>query len=1594
MGEASNPGPRATWLSLNVGSWGRHWPWLQSQPQPVILLQEHLLLQASIPGARRAAKEAGWDMQALPATPGPHGRPTGGLACLVRKPWRAQPIQLENLPPEAAGRIQAVVVGNGGTTFTAINVYAHDAGQLQASRKNIVLRNEVATLVSACGGSPCLVGGDHQDPPEAAYGRWLGHSMLDVARSPIPTTITPASHTPRRLDYWLVNPAALAWGVQETTAPEVTAGVHLGVCLNFDSLEPEAIPTVCMHPKIAQTDPAACDHQWHDYMEHAREAWEIALHAREVDALWAIWCEAACKSLQDPALARGSPATLISKKPARRPPAAINAVGTVTQNATRLNQLAKLKLMAAEGRPQPHQQLALQKALERAGLRSPEGLSPEQANAEQLIAWAKSAAVEARKASAEEAALRREKQSEELRSQMEQPGSRIYRWLRGDTQQAICGTKLENGAWTTKPSAVAEAAIAAWKQYWCPEPDLPDVDGYLNKWWKTDSPTWHIPPLAAEDLLEALRNTNKKTAAGLDGWNANDLRMLPLQAWQDMASLLTLVEEGAPWPQGLEQAAVVLLPKNPGSGPGEQRPIALLSVIYRTWARARGKILRRELHKVLPMAVLGGKPGARVEDIVHELNTHVAYARNRGLQSAAAFLDLSKAYERIHLDLMQAACIKCGVPQCIWDPMIRMYRAPRRVRVGEAWSRQVVPRCGIPAGCPMAVQMMGIYLSPVIWQIQSLKPAPSIRTFVDDVTVWQHGIGTAIAKDVAAGVGILQEYCLDTGLVLQTAKCMIMATRKDTAGALTSQPNLAGFRLSKTVRDLGIDITWSGQEKQPVARRRREAAIQLAAQIRRLPWGVPQKALLVRSAVLAKALWGAAICPPPVAVRIAMRKHLMSAIYGSRKGIRNSAIALSLHVPGDTIDPVVTIPVAVILEFVRRIRRGFYHEQLLQELWPKQRAPGEGRDGGASKHKNPFRFVTSEVARIGWVASHPKLWITGEGTVVDISLVSFSWLQNRIWQCSKDAALKREATRQRHLQGLQYGIDEVALKAIFNSMAGEGGEGKAKRQGAARVIQQCGVWTSARGKKITEAAPLCPWCNSGIETLQHRWWECQAWRESRQRVIADPGQLDPRLPNIPAIWSCGLPIRGMVIVPKPMQGPDHTDFEVTREPVRVWTDGACIAPKDPRIRRAGWGLWIGPGHPYNSYAAVLGDEQTAYRGELRAVVAAAERFTGELQIASDNEAVVKTAMQIIEGSEMLTCIQPHSDLWLRFRNALLARHGPVQIRWVKGHRYEQGYFDEDAVGNHGADRLAEKGALLHAVSSHLVEAIKLIDGQMLNINKMQVEVLQCVLGKMSGPPVEGRPEVRTRMRSRRRPPQRQQQAQGGDHEPQQPAQGGEHEPQQPAQGGDHEPPQQDGGGAQLADDPEPAPGKGHPRSSRRRGPGRRRPPGLGVLAGPLDHDLTWLHDRIVCKKCGRAVAQKLRSRLTGQCRRTPRGAREVRNLELLLAPAPEAPLPLHEICLTDDGRVACTKCGRCVRPRTAARLASAPCAEPSNAQTRAWVRKLHGQATVPWAALHAPGNLGRGLIHRIRSALMPHAPGPPAIRRRITGKRPRPPEWG
>ena len=82
-----------------------------------------------------------------------------------------------------------------------------------------------------------------------------------------------------------------------------------------------------------------------------------------------------------------------------------------------------------------------------------------------------------------------------------------------------------------------------------------EVDGWLPL-----LPEVHLPRLSGQVLAVVVRRKSA-TAGSLDGWEWRELKVLPVTWYDELARILTKVEDVGVWPDGLLDAYIAMIPR-------------------------------------------------------------------------------------------------------------------------------------------------------------------------------------------------------------------------------------------------------------------------------------------------------------------------------------------------------------------------------------------------------------------------------------------------------------------------------------------------------------------------------------------------------------------------------------------------------------------------------------------------------------------------------------------------------------------------------------------------------------------------------------------------------------------------------------------------------------------------------------------------------------------------------------------------------------------------------------------------------------------------------------------------------------------------
>ena len=178
----------------------------------------------------------------------------------------------------------------------------------------------------------------------------------------------------------------------------------------------------------------------------------------------------------------------------------------------------------------------------------------------------------------------------------EDPLVHPYKWLRPDlvlpSPFLQCEPHLSPGGSgvLSDPSRIDEEFRRGWLPYFCRsgqrEASLEEFDCEVEGWLPL-LPEVSLPCLTGQMLADVVQRKGV-TAGSLDGWGWRELKVLPVSWFDQLARILTKVEDFGIWLGGLLDAYIAMIPKNDGDAtPLGQRPLSVLPIVYRVWASAR-----------------------------------------------------------------------------------------------------------------------------------------------------------------------------------------------------------------------------------------------------------------------------------------------------------------------------------------------------------------------------------------------------------------------------------------------------------------------------------------------------------------------------------------------------------------------------------------------------------------------------------------------------------------------------------------------------------------------------------------------------------------------------------------------------------------------------------------------------------------------------------------------------------------------------------------------------------------------------------------------------------------------------------------------
>ena len=313
------------------------------------------------------------------------------------------------------------------------------------------------------------------------------------------------------------------------------------------------------------------------------------------------------------------------------------------------------------------------------------------------------------------------------------------------------------GHLTMDPSRQLDALIKAWdKIFGRYRSQAPSTWKFIQEFGSTmKREQCDLDPLTPNDLLLTMQSL-RPSAAGLDGWRPQDLKLLGQTCpvlFQHLASLMNVCETSSKWPTSWTTGYVAMLPKKVNSeghieDSMDMRPITVLSALYRSWGRTRCRQLKPWILRVLPEEVFELRSGQGADDMAMDVSFLLENAEVNDEWCAGLSYDFAKCYDHVITSMAIDTLLYRGAPLSVLQGLRGFYKKHcKHFKLGCAFSEAYKPSNGIIQGDPLSnftlASLVACWLEKLshgnfgMAQV-SIKP----RLYVDDISA------TVVAADL------------------------------------------------------------------------------------------------------------------------------------------------------------------------------------------------------------------------------------------------------------------------------------------------------------------------------------------------------------------------------------------------------------------------------------------------------------------------------------------------------------------------------------------------------------------------------------------------------------------------------------------------------------------------------------------------------------------------------------------------------------------------------------------------------------------------------------------------------------------------------
>lgn len=326
-----------------------------------------------------------------------------------------------------------------------------------------------------------------------------------------------------------------------------------------------------------------------------------------------------------------------------------------------------------------------------------------------------------------------------------------------------------------------------------------------------------------EEIKSEITRLKTRKAPGEDLITNKMLKIFAEEYLHYIVNLINSILKNRHFPDSWKNAIIILIPK-PGKNhthPENHRPISLLNTLAKLTERIILTRLNEEIidKNVIPMEQFGFQPELSTELQALRLTEDIHKSLDLKHSTAAAFLDISKAFDKAWHQGILYKLIKNNISPGLIK-LLHSYLKNRtfQVRTGTAISRKYPQEAGVPQGGVLSPILYNILTADIPTTLSHTK----VYTFADDTAILSQSanINQAVTY-LQRALDHIQSWAIKWKLKINPNKTQaIIFTNKREVPSKELKINEHRLEFKPTIKYLGIrfdsKLTWSGHANQTI----------------------------------------------------------------------------------------------------------------------------------------------------------------------------------------------------------------------------------------------------------------------------------------------------------------------------------------------------------------------------------------------------------------------------------------------------------------------------------------------------------------------------------------------------------------------------------------------------------------------------------------------------------------------------------------------------------------------------------------------------------------------------------------------------------